>query len=92
MLLLLKICGEIAEVKEVLRQQQLQLDAILKHFGASGPSDRGRAPAKPYRFQPDGKPICSRWNQNGHIARVCSVDLNHHSGPATKGRPHNFQS
>ena len=31
--------GEIAEVKEVLRQQQLQLDAFLKHLGASGPSD-----------------------------------------------------
>ena len=82
--------GEIAEVKEVLRQQQLQLDAILKHLGAPGPSDRGRGPARPYRFRPDGKPICSRCNQDGHIARFCSVDLNTHSGPANRAGPRTF--
>lgn len=104
--------SEIAEVKEVLRQQQRQLDTILKQLGSSGPggrersqwqgdrersqwqgdrdrsqwqgdrersqwhSGRGRAPAEPYRFQPDGRPICSRCNQGGHIARFCAIDLN----------------
>ncbi|KAM3870032.1 guanylyl cyclase-activating protein 2-like [Diretmus argenteus] len=31
--------------------------------------------SKPYRFQPDGKPICMRCNKAGHIARFCRVDI-----------------
>ena len=28
-----------------------------------------------YRFQADGKPICLRCSQPGHIARLCRVEL-----------------
>ena len=79
--------NELAELKECLRKQQLQLDAILKHLGppsSAFPSvptyvhsqdpPNGNRP-KPYRFQPDGKPICMRCNKAGHIARFCRVDI-----------------
>ena len=61
--------------------------AILKHLG---PSSSDPPPAhnyvnpqdipsgnrqKPFKFQPDGKPICMRCNRAGHIARFCRVDI-----------------
>lgn len=73
---------ELGDLKECLRKQQAQLDAILKHLGPFSsvpnyinPQDfpNGNRP-KPYKFQPDGKPICMRCNRPGHIARFCRVD------------------
>ena len=73
---------ELSDLKECLRKQQVQLDAILKHLGppTSVPNHvnsqdfpTGNRP-KPYKFQPDGKPICMRCNRTGHIARFCRVD------------------
>ena len=73
---------ELGELKECLRKQQAQLDAILKHLGPSSSAPNyvnpqgfpnGNRP-KPYKFQPDGKPICMRCNRAGHIARFCRVD------------------
>lgn len=70
--------SELAELKECLRKQQGQLDAILKHLslntvdnvgGGVGPRPRTA------RFQADGRPICMRCNKAGHIARFCRVDL-----------------
>ncbi|XP_061574030.1 uncharacterized protein LOC133440727 [Cololabis saira] len=82
-----KPSDELWELKECLRRQQVQLDAILEHLGPSSsrppsahnyvnPQDisSGNRP-KPYKFQPDGKPICMRCNRTGHIARFCRVDI-----------------
>lgn len=74
---------ELGELKECLRQQQAQLDAILKRLGTPSttlnPIGRQDFPRgsrqKPYRFQPDGKPICIRCNTAGHIARFCRVEM-----------------
>lgn len=70
---------EISEIKECLRKQQAQLDAIMKHVAAQPPqpsrSNASFNSAKHFRFQPDGKPICHRCNRAGHIARSCRVNL-----------------
>ncbi len=65
---------EISELKETLRKQQVQLDAILQRLSnpvwqaaPSGPSTQPRR----YRFDSEGQPICIRCGQPGHIARRC---------------------
>ena len=76
---------EIAEIKECLRKQQAQLDAIMRHVTAQVPqptqSDDPPSSAKHFRSQADGKPICHRCNRAGHIARFCRVNV-----PAPKAR------
>lgn len=67
---------EFIELKECLRKQQAQLDAILTQLGKphGAPSSTYRPPpvqSRPYKFQADGKPICLRCNKAGHIARFC---------------------
>ena len=74
---------ELAELKECLRKQQVQLDAILKHLGSSSTAPNYTSPQDPpsssrpkqYQFQPDGKPICMRCHKAGHIARFCRVEM-----------------
>ncbi|KAM3593304.1 uncharacterized protein V6R79_009959 [Siganus canaliculatus] len=71
---------EIAEIKECLRKQQAQLDAIMKHVTVQVPQSTQSQgdvfnSAKPLRFQANGKPICLRCNKPGHIARFCRVNL-----------------
>lgn len=79
---------ELAEVKESLRKQQAQLDTILKRldtpFAPTGltpspmpvpPSSRAQLRGSRYRFHPDGRPICMRCGQPGHIARFCKTDM-----------------
>ena len=81
--------AEFTELKECLRRQQSQLDAILTQLGQSRsiPSSTHRpAPAqlRPYKFQADGKPICLRCNQAGHIARVCRAVIPGGQGVTTR--------
>lgn len=69
---------EFIELKECLRKQQAQLDAILTQLGQSqgAQSSTYRPPSaqlRPYKFQADGKPICLRCNKAGHIARFCRI-------------------
>lgn len=63
-----------SELKETLCKQQVQLDLLLKHFALTNTQPVAVAtdrPAKTYRYDPTGKPICIRCNQVGHIARFC---------------------
>lgn len=79
--------GEIAELKEAVRRQQTQLDAILSHLNASRPQGNQRGggnSSKSHRYQQDGKPICSRCNRVGHIAKYCRVELDPPNAP-TRG-------
>lgn len=68
---------ELAELKDCLRRQQTQLDTILKHLSSgpvtSNPNSRPSNPPRRYRFDADGRPICLRCDQAGHMARDCSM-------------------
>lgn len=69
--------SEMAELKECLRRQQAQLDAILTQLNVSRPQNGQRGggnSSRMYRFQEDGKPICLRCNRAGHIAKHCRVE------------------
>lgn len=89
--------NELTELKESLRRQQAQLEAIMKRLDSSQPtapsSFRPQSRGSRLRFQPDGTPICSRCNQPGHIARFCSLtsssnsrtELISHSHPQQQG-------
>ncbi|KAK0151707.1 hypothetical protein N1851_006992 [Merluccius polli] len=67
--------NELAEVKQSLRKQQAQLDSILRRLDT--PSFSGPPPSRAltrgprYQFNAEGKPICLRCSQPGHIARYC---------------------
>lgn len=78
---------ELAEVKESLRKQQVQLDTILKRLETplvstgtahptlpASPTSRVQARAVRYRFHPDGRHICLRCGQPGNIARFCKME------------------
>lgn len=70
--------NELGELKDCLRKQQVQLDAILKHLSISPSNTVGGAVGShpgAARFQADGKPIYMRCNKAGHIARFCRSDL-----------------
>ena len=71
---------EIAELREVMRQQQLQLDALLKRIGSSGHNDQRRATARPQRFQHDGISRFSTGDQNQPSRSTIRT------GPRTFGR------
>lgn len=87
-----KPSDELSELKECLRKQQTQLDAILQQLSSSShpPAMQIRGPSGPprrsYRFQPDGRPICMRCDQPGHIARLRPVELTGSLGPYGRGR------
>lgn len=85
--------NDLAELKESLKKQQAQLDAIMKHIGLQNQSPpttnpiRERRDSRTYRFQADGKPICLRCNKAGHIARFCKVQLQSPTGLVSSSRP-----
>lgn len=67
---------EMTELKECLRRQQAQLDAILSQLNSSRSQANPRSvggQSKTYRFHPDGRPICIRCNRAGHIAKNCRI-------------------
>ncbi|KAG9282680.1 hypothetical protein AMEX_G1371 [Astyanax mexicanus] len=70
---------EMTELKEGLRRQQLQLDAIMRRLESppAAVQPRGgsvhRGPKG--RFQAEGRVICLRCNLPGHIARFCRTSL-----------------
>lgn len=69
---------EFNELKECLVKQQAQLDAIMKHIGLTNAAQapvRKDKETRPYRFDPNGKPICLRCNKAGHIARFCRTQI-----------------
>ncbi|KAL2098415.1 hypothetical protein ACEWY4_007622 [Coilia grayii] len=85
-----KANDDLSDIKECLRKQQAQLDRMWQHINsishpppmqARGPSG---PPRRPYRFQPDGRPICLRCNEPGHIARFCHAELP--AGAGSSGR------
>lgn len=67
--------NELVELKDCLRRQQTQLDTILKHLSSgpvnSNPNSRPNNPPRRYRFEADGRPICLKCDQAGHMARDC---------------------
>ncbi|KAG1967555.1 hypothetical protein F2P79_002904 [Pimephales promelas] len=69
--------NELTELKDCLRRQQAQLDAILKHLspgsGSLNPPNRQTNYQRRFRFDVDGRPICLRCEQVGHMARDCPV-------------------
>lgn len=78
---------EMIELKECLRRQQAQLDAILSQLNSSRPQANSRSvggQSKTYQFHPDGRPICNRCSRAGHIARYCRIEPNS-SNVATQG-------
>ena len=86
--------NDLAELKECLRNQQVQLDAIMKHIGILNASPNmqtsqteGRD-TKHYRFQTDGRPICLRCNKGGHIARFCRAQQQSAIGPINSSGHH----
>lgn len=86
--------SEMAELKECLRRQQAQLDAILTQLNTSRPQTNqrgGGSTSRPYRFQQDGKPICMRCNRAGHIAKYCRVEVEP-ANTATHGVPQRTMS
>ena len=85
--------SELTELKECLRKQQSQLDAILTQLGqsrsiTSSTYRPAAAQPRPYKFQADGKPICLRCNQAGHIARMCRAFIPGGQGVATRSDYH----
>lgn len=78
---------EMIELKECLRRQQAQLDAILSQLNSSRPQANSRSvggQSKTYQFHPDGRPICNRSSRAGHIAKYCRIEPNS-SNVATQG-------
>lgn len=69
--------NELTELKDCLRRQQAQLDTILKHLssgpGSSNLPNRQSNSQRRFRFDADGRPICLRCEQVGHMARDCQV-------------------
>lgn len=63
--------SELAELKNMVLKQQAQLELLVKHL-APVPN---KPPIQNNRFKraPDGRPICIRCNQPGHIARYCET-------------------
>lgn len=78
---------ELADLKEGLKKQQMQLDAIMKRLESppipiqsrGGSFNRGAS----NRFQSEGRVICLRCNLPGHIARFCRTPLD--GGPEVGG-------
>lgn len=75
--------SELAELKGLVLKQQSQIEMLVKHLGQ--PNSTTPAP-QPYqggrlRRTPDGRPICFKCGQPGHIARYCQASRPLTSGP-----------
>ena len=66
--------SELAELKSMFLKQQAQLDLIAQTLNTSRGAGRSRSFSRGSRFQraPDGRPICIKCSQPGHIARFCT--------------------
>ena len=81
--------SELAELKSMFIKQQAQLDLITQRLDANRGASRDRSFSRNTRFQraPDGRPICLKCTQPGHIARYCTqgdppAQMNAHTAPA----------
>lgn len=65
--------SELAELKDLVLKQQAQLDLLMKHLGQPPTQTPTSQPYREGRFRraPDGRPICIKCGQPGHIARYC---------------------
>lgn len=89
--------NELDELKEGLRQHQIQLTAILERLGPAQhppvqhpPTQRyasGGPRRRPLQFHPDGRPICLRCGQPGHIARFCPNGGRVNADPSARRGP-----
>ena len=68
--------SEYEELKNMFVKQQAQLDLITQTLNSNANTSRGRSFSRVNRYQraPDGRPICVKCAQPGHIARYCSQD------------------
>ena len=66
--------SELAELKSMFIKQQAQLDLIAQTLNTSKEVGKSRPFSRGNRFQraPDGRPICIKCSQPGHIARFCT--------------------
>ena len=68
--------SELVEIKNMIHRQQTQLDEIRQSLQSNTRMERGRGRPRytDRRFQraPDGRPICVKCTQPGHIARYCA--------------------
>lgn len=62
--------SEFGELLSLLKAQQAQLDLVMKALAPSNAPPQRTRNFRP-RKTPDGKPICFRCEQSGHIARNC---------------------
>lgn len=77
--------AEFSELKELVIKQQAQLDMLTKRFVQSGGTPQAPQSYRGGRFKraPDGRPICLRCEQPGHIARFCRNNpVSRNGGPA----------
>lgn len=86
-----KTRDEMSELRECFSKQQAQLDAILKQLGmfpqhVTQPREQTSS-SRPYRYMPDGKPVCLRCNRAGHIAKFCRVDMGTAQNQPRDSRP-----
>ena len=68
--------SELAELKNLVFKQHVQLELLVKHLGPSSqPAEKPPARANRFRRAPDGQPICVRCNMPGYIAHFCQASL-----------------
>lgn len=70
--------SEMAELKEMVLKQQVQLDMLVQHLGQSTGKPHASQLNREGRFKraPNGQPICIRCDRPGHIARYCQSASN----------------
>lgn len=76
--------SELAEIKDLVLKQQAQIDMLVKQMGQAptkAPASQSYSGGR-YRRAPDGRPICLKCDQPGHIARYCHASRPLASGPA----------
>lgn len=67
--------SELAELKDLVLKQQAQIDLLVKHLGQPHAGYSAPQPYRGVRYRraPDGRPICVKCEQPGHIARYCQA-------------------